>query len=97
MGKPQTERDAFDHGYLICLSNLINSHGSGTEAEGLMQTIGVTRYRIDQLGFDDYDRLPLQKLRRELDERERKSRAFRNSRNSTPNPPLHKSQENNDA
>jgi hypothetical protein len=67
-GMSKAKKDAFDRGYLLAVANLIHLHGESTEVDDLFRQHEQTRYRIEQLGFDDYDRLPLLKLRRRFDE-----------------------------
>lgn len=63
--------DAFTHGYLIAVSNLINLHDEPTIAEDVLRELGETEAVIKRLDLCEYDAKPLRKLFREIKRREK--------------------------
>ena len=64
------KRDAFDHGYLIAVANIMNLHDEDTIAEDVLRELGVSPNAIKRLDLCEYDAKPLQALFREIKRRD---------------------------
>lgn len=59
-------KDAFNHGYLIAVANIMHLHDEPVIAEDVLQESGLTEADIKRLRLDTYDAKPLRKLFRAL-------------------------------
>lgn len=64
------KRDAFDHGYLIAVANIVNLHDEPGIAEDVLRELGVSPNAVRRLDLCDYDAKPLRALFREIKRRD---------------------------
>ena len=56
----------FYRGYIVCLSNLVHSHGTGTETYELFEEIGKPSAKfVRDLDLGEFDRVAMNRLRKE--------------------------------
>ena len=58
----QAKSDAFAHGYLIAVANIMNLHGEDVIAEDVLRELGESESAIKRLDLTEYDAEPLRKL-----------------------------------
>jgi hypothetical protein len=63
-------KDAFTHGYLIAVANIVNMHGETVIAEDVLRDLGGSPNAIRRLDLTDYDAKPLRALFREIKRRD---------------------------
>lgn len=63
----QVKKDAFAHGYLIAVANIMNLHGEDVIAEDVLQELGETADAIERLDLTEYDAEPLKELFEEIE------------------------------
>ena len=78
MGEPgdiEGEKRAFNLGYLIAVSNLVNMHDDTVAAEDLLRALGCSKAEMERFDLTDYDRKPLRRLFREMARKDAHRRA----------------------
>lgn len=66
--------DPFVQGYLLAVAEIMHTHGEEVVAEDVLRTIAVNRRAIHP-DMNEYDAKVLRKLFRQIEDRDRRSRA----------------------
>lgn len=71
--RDQTERDAFNHGYLLAVATMLHQHDCPVTAEDALREAGFTWAKVKALGLCDFDLKLLRPIFREMERKQKET------------------------